>query len=1071
MRFLTFIAVLTFVLGGGFSSARAQDAVSVRTGAHADYSRLVFDWATDTQHSVSKEGDRVLIRFGKKAEPDLSGITADASNIKKVEKISTGNEPLQMAVTIPSGSRFRDFRVGNKLIIDVYNPPGGTPARIEDAKETVAEKITPPAEAPKPVPEKQSAAPIKEDSPKITVTTEQAKAVPTTPVDEPTPVAAPAIEPHVITLTTTTSTGMSAFVRSGYLWIVVDNSDLTVTPQLAGPQKSRFPDFTSVNANGGKAYRLDLPTDLNVYGEGGGLSWRIVLTPVKRNITSKAAVHEDDALVWPVAQMRNAVTFTDPDIGDVITAITATQADQTVRGYKSFVELDQLDSVIGLAYIAKADDVRAEILPNKVKVSSPDGLVLSSAQDVKTSEIRAATASTEPTASTAEDVLGEAPPAATDAKTPEELSKAAEAKPQGNNIYNFSSWEMGGLVALNANLHAIMMEAAGKKEAEKTEDVITMAKINLANDRGPEALGLLRVASAYVPDLDNSTEFKALRGAASALAGKYDLAFNDYMDNELRKYDDVKYWRAFTLAGLEDWKQAIEVMPASFDTVAAYPKQIRVPLGLSLAEVSLRAGKVPQAEGILGMIEPDVKTLPKQYQASWNYLMGEAQRQLGNSAKAQEYWQPLVEGGTDHLYRAKAGLSLTKLQHDLKQIKPAEAIDRLEGLRYAWRGDEIETIINYRLGQMYVENKDYLKGLTVLRNAVSLSPGSELSREITDYMTRTFRDIFANDRLKDLSALDSISLYEEFKELTPAGEEGDRFVEKLAERLVQADLLGRAASLLEYQVNHRLQGDKKAEIAIRLSAIRLLDGNPDGALRSLEIAQSVLNGVAPATGETPPANPEKTEAETTPSKPLTSDSEKQRQVNLLKARALSMKGKTDESMAILSKMRLDPDVNKLRADIAWDAGRWEDAAMALNDLMLVEDMSPRKALTDYQIGLILNRGIALNLSNNRVGLANLRQRYKVQMDKTDKAQIFDVVSRPRRPDMVGSRESIERMISEISLFQGFLDSYGKMVPGAEKPANTAPAPANNDEAASPEPVATPADTNENGGTAEAPAAE
>lgn len=1070
MRIFLFTAVFMGLLCGGLSSpASAQNAVSVRTGAHADYSRLVFDWTTDAQYSVSKEGQRVLIRFGKNAEPDMSGIAADAKNILKVEKISTGTEPLQMAVTIPDGSRFRDFRVGNKLILDVYNPAGvatekkaeATPAEKPKLAAEVrqAEPAQPAVQSPTPAPTPEEP-PVKTG---ITVTTEQAPAVPTTKVENPTPVAPPAIEPHVITLTTTSTTGMGAFLRSGYLWIVVDNKDLTVAPQIAGPQKSRFPDFTVIEASGGKAYRLDLPADLHVYGEGGGLSWRIVMTPAQRKVASKSAVEENGSLVWPVAAMRNPVMFTDPDVGDVITVITATQSDQVAKGRKAFVELEQLDSVIGLAYVAKADDVHAEILPDRVKVGTPKGLTLSSSQDRTAQEIRAATQS--PDEEEAEQDLGEAPPPATDAKTPEELNKAAQEKPQGNNIYNFSSWEMGGLTALDKNIHAIMMETVGKSGPEKTADIITMAKVNVANDRGPEALGLLRVAHGFVPDLENSAEFKALRGAASALAGKYDLAFNDFTEGSLGKYDDVKYWRAFTLAGLEDWKQAIDTMPSNFDPIASYPKQIRVPLALSFAEVSLRAGKVPQAEAILGMLEPDIKTLPLPDQASWNYLMGEAQRQNGNAEKAQEYWKPLVEGGKDYLFRAKAGLSLTRLQLDQKQLKPAEAIERLEGLRYAWRGDELETVINYRLGQMYVENKEFLKGLTVLRNAVSLTPGSELSREITGYMTRTFRDIFANDRLKDISPLDAISLYEEFKELTPAGEEGDRFVEKLAERLVQSDLLGRAASLLEYQVNHRLHGDKKAEIAIRLAAIRLLDGNPDGALRSLEIAQSVLNG-APAAATAATTATEKTDAETTPAKPLTSDSEKQRQVNLLKARALSMQGKTDDAMVILEKMRLDADVNKLRADIAWDAGRWEDAAMALNDLMLVEDISPRKDLSEYQTGLIMNRAIALNLSDNRVALANLRQRHKTQMDKTDKAKIFDVVSRPRRPDMVGSRESIERMISEISLFKGFLDSYGKMVPNAPQPAATIPAPA----ATSTEAPA-PQTAQENGGTAEVPAAE
>ncbi|HEU4838207.1 MAG TPA: tetratricopeptide repeat protein, partial [Micavibrio sp.] len=470
--------------------------------------------------------------------------------------------------------------------------------------------------------------------------------------------------------------------------------------------------------------------------------------------------------------------------------------------------------------------------------------------------------------------------------------------------------------------------------------------------------------------------------------------------------------------------------PKNFTPIHAYPKDIRTSLLLTFTEVALRNGNVPVAQGILKTLAPELEKMPLWYASAYKYLKGEAQRQSGNGQKAEALWTPLVKDGKDDLYRAKAGLSLTKLQLDEKKIKPAEAIDRLEGLRYAWRGDELETLVNFRLGQVYLDNKDYLKGLTVWRNASTFSPGTQIAQDMKLAMGRSFRDVFANDRLKDISPLEAISLYEEFKDLTPPGDEGNRVVEKLAERLVDADLLGRAAALLEYHVNNRLTGGKKAGIAIRLAAIRLLDGNPDGALRSLELAEDALNKVDAGTAAPAPADAAKA-AEVKTETPAASgaakaDPEKRRQIDLLRARALSMKKKPDEALAILEDMRLDPDVNRLRTDIAWTSGKWEEAARALGDLIVAEDISPRMPLTDYQRDIILNRAIALNLSGNRVALANLRERYNGQMKGTTKGQMFEIVTRARRPDMIGSREAISSMISEIDLFSGFLDSYSKM---------------------------------------------
>lgn len=1091
MRFLCiFIALTAFIAMA--SHASAQEKVAARSGAHDGYTRLVFEWTSKPEYSISKDGARILIRFGKAGEVDLSGVTQGESNVSSVKTISSAGEPLQVAVEIPSGSRFRDFTVSNKMILDIYDPEGAAkktepvkPKEPEAAKPVKTEKIKP-AEKKKEEPKKETP---KAD---FSITpTHSEEAVPVTDV-EAAKVPPPALDPHVITLTSTSNIGLAVFERGSWLWMVMDGNNSSIVPVVTGPQKDKLPPLTKIDVPQGVAYRMDIPEGLKVYAEGGGLSWRIVLGPKDQHGSPAMASAEADGgtarLFWPLQNMRKAISFADPIVGDQITVVTASDASQFTGAVRDFVDLQTLKSTVGLAYLSKTDDLKTTIGLQKVSVGKVGGLTLSAAKDVAPQKIRQEVNETEeaveePKAEEkapveehtqekpaeeghadkeakqeeahenkdseheAAEEVHEEHPAKEEKPTPTvaELSAATNEKPEGNNIYNFPRWSMGGIEALDQNQHVLMVQLSGKKKEEQNEDLITLAKINIANDRALEALGLLRIALQNVPELEENKEFEALRGAAFALSGKYDEAILDFSRSALKDYEDIKYWRAYTLAGLEDWKQAIEVMPKTFGGIAYYPKPIKVPLTLTFAEIALRSGNAPLALEVLNTLKGDLPKMPLNDASSWNYLAGEAARQKGDSKLAIEYWEPLVKNGKDDLFRAKAGLSLTKLQLDLKQIKSHDAIDRLEGLRYAWRGDELETLVNYRLGQMYIDDKDYLKGLTVLRNASTLSPGSELAQNVSAYMMTSFRGVFANERLKAMSPLDAISLHQEFKDLLPPGDESDKYVEQLAERLVEADLLGRAASLLEYQVNNRLKGDKKTEIAIRLAAIRLLDGNPDGALRSLEIAQDTLDKMAAGT-ETGPAQtkpqdvkPEAGEVAKPEPKTVakeTIDPEKQRQILLLKARALSMKKKTDEAMALLETMRLDPDVNRLRTDIAWSAGRWEEAAIALNDLIVMEDISPKRPLTDYQRDIIFNRAIALNLSGNRVALANLRERHNAQMKNTAKGQMFEIVTRPRRPDMIGSRDAISSMISEIDLFKGFLDGYTKMdaKPEAKEPA-------------------------------------
>ena len=84
-------------------------------------------------------------------------------------------------------------------------------------------------------------------------------------------------------------------------------------------------------------------------------------------------------------------------------------------------------------------------------------------------------------------------------------------------------------------------------------------------------------------------------------------------------------------------------------------------------------------------------------------------------------------------------------------------------------------------------------------------------------MSAVFTGLFYKSR-SDLPPLLALTLFEEFKELTPPGEEGDAVILNLAERLVEIDLLDRAAGVLETQVEFRLKGQARARVAARLAA-------------------------------------------------------------------------------------------------------------------------------------------------------------------------------------------------------------------------------------------------------------
>ncbi len=1015
-HFVVWLAAFTAVWG--IAPALAQDALAVRTGSHDGYQRVVFDWPRPVDYTLAREGGTLTLRFTQAARIDLSALTA-LENIQQARVLAEPGEGLHIRLGIAPQSRVRDVKVGERIIVDIYDPPTG---RVAAAKpQTPSVSAPPPKQKPKreaasaaDAPKEQAPAPNAEappkqasdDKPDDTVKQPAAKETETPPaskIEEPvqqdasaatTPPKqaeepAPAIQPHVITITSTKPMGMAVFARGEWLWLVSD-AMMSVPPALSGPQVDTFGLMQRFSIDGGDAYRLKKPAGAGIVVEGGGQRWRVVLSPNPRPVDSlqpqrlsPVAANEPAgiprrgaSLLWPVQKPGKILSMSDPDIGDRIVITTQAAATPSARISYGFVELETLPSYAGLAYLPLADDVQAVI--------EDDGIRIGRGSDDLSLSMSALTQDKNRSASSLDEKAPGLPPV------------------NDNSLFHLARWQMGGVRPLAENQAILMTELSTKEETDRVEDLLVLAKLMVANDRGSEAAGYLQAAQTLSPDVAERAEFIGLRGAARFLANQPDLAIADLVSDTLDRFQDTAYWRMATYAALEDWQRAIQTLPKDVKGINDYPAWAREMLSLAVAEVALRAGQVMQAERILSDLEPTVKTMPPVRRYAWQYLMGEAARQLKQYEKAKEYWQALATE-KDKYYRVRAGLALTRLLMERNEIDPVQAIDRLESLRYAWRGDELEALTNYRLGRVYIDNKEYPKGLYVLRDAAILSPDSQLSREVTSYMTTAFRQLYDSDDLQAVSPLDSIAVYEEFKELMPGGTEGDRIVDQLAERMVDADLLGRAENLFSYQLEHRLKGSEAGRVALRLAAIRLLNNRPESALKNLDQAEALYK---------------QGEDETVPA-------DKMHEIILLRANALSKTGQADTAIEQLGALPTDKTVARLKADIAWKNQRWREAADGLEILLDVEQIKPDQPLNAEQTDLILNRGIALNLSGDRVGLGVLRERYQAQMAQTQKAELFDVVTLPRRFGLIRSRDTIAETINNVDLFKDFLESYRK----------------------------------------------
>ncbi len=958
----------------------AADNVDVRFGKHDDYERLVLEWAKADvpDYKISKTKDGIDLKFTKSVTLNTKQIQGADSELIKEFQIKS---PDQVFVFLNSYDILRDVQLGNKLVLDIY-PSDQSAPQVEtsagDEQETVKTE---------PEPKKTQAPPPKKEEKKDVTSSEKTpKPVSIGLAPPPQTILGKAVKaagddnPHAFVLSSTDGVRMAAYERFGYLWIVINRVDLPIQPHIEGVNAAQFGDMKQykVANNTATLWQIKIPDHVYLTGEGGSLYWRIIFgslqrenkiapaTPQRKDIKTDAI--RSGSIVYPAPSEKALISFKDPIAGDEIKAIAVDTSEiYTIQDY-NFIDFTSLKSPVGFAFLIKNPDLSVDVKSTDVTLKSKDGLALTKATDIS--------------------------------KNAAKQTSIIEAAPSENRLFNFNEWQMGPESALEENQRILLGALRGKNEAGQAERLLTMAKLNLAHGRGVEAKGFALTAQDFMPQLKRSASFLALRGVSSFLAGQYDLALPDLFVKDLEKYPEINLWKSAALAHLGDWQQAINTLPNDFSALFSYPDRISTPLILKLVEVALRNGDVDTGNRLLAILDEKKETLTNSQKNGVRYLKGEILRQNGEIEEAISVWTKLSQE-EDPLYRTKSELSLVALGRNNNTIEKKDAVNRLENLRFVWRGDDLEIQVLRQLGLAEIEAEKYVDGFKTLRDTVVLSANNALNDNVTNLMMQTYENLFLTDKLETVSPLDAAMLYEEFRELTPPGDKGDRLVARLAERLVDADLLERAVKLLAYQLDYRLKGEDAVNTALRMAAIQIMDRRAEDALMTLGKADVLLSRAD------------------FPSKAL-----KKTDLDLLKARALSETGDVTGALNLLENM-VPPsrDIYRLEADLAWRAGRWNEAAAALRQLVLTSDYDSQKELSAEDAQLLLNYAITLNLSDQRATLINIRERHLDQMQMTDKGEQFEVITRPRQDALLADRNTLMKSVGETEIFSDFLDSY------------------------------------------------
>jgi tetratricopeptide (TPR) repeat protein len=764
---------------------------------------------------------------------------------------------------------------------------------------------------------------------------------------------------------------IAVFHRADTLWLVFDTKTNIDLAAIEGePSRTiRSYELTHVDEAAVIRLQLDRPHLSSVVADGAMWTVQIgdsVLEPSRALELSRNMIGPNRATVTIAfdepQQMHRLI---DPQAGDALFVVTGFAPARGILNEQDFIEFRTLPSTQGIVIEPLADDLSIKLAADKVVVDRPTGLTLS------------------PSLQTL--LHGRSRPVTFDSQI-------------------WGSDRQGSYIQRQADL---IYAAAQAPEGKRMEPRLDLARFYLARDMYPEAKGVLDVAIADDKPAAKGLPAVVLRAIAEIMMNRPGDALKDLSNPGIGDQHDAPLWRALAFAQQGQWARAREGFKSVEAAVATLPIELQ---RVALKDEMRSAIEVGDFDGATADLN-DFQTIgvPREMQPLVAVLAGRLDEGMGRLEDALQAYRTAADSW-DRPVAAQGLLRETLLRYALGDLKRDDVIAQLESLTTIWRGDETEIEALKVLAHLYTEEGRYRDAFYVMRSAMAAHPDSAMTRQIQDEAAATFDSLFLTPKGDTMAPVDALALFYDFRELTPVGSRGDEMIRRLAERLVSVDLLDQAADLLQYQVDHRLQGAARAQVGTRLAVIYLMNRKADRALATLRATRMA---------------------------DLSNELRNQRL--LLEGRALSDLGRHDLALEVIANID-GREAIRLRSDILWAAKRWDQAAEQI-ELMYGDRYKDFAPLSDVEQQDILRAEIGYALSGDALGLGRFREKYAAKMAQTPDAHVFEIVSSP-----LGSSgeqfAAIAHAATSIDTLEGFLrDLQARYPESASASPSQSPPPA------------------------------
>ncbi len=990
------IALMTAALAPGLPARAQIGSVMVPTVTGSvirNNARITFEWPQTVKFNAEASGKKLTITFDRNVKPDFGALLSSMYPFITSVKQKRGGQII--VFTMDKKYKIRTFVSDNISGIDLLNIDpskrrGVATANAYSGLMPAAGDASAPAEA-----TNASEPATSGDSAAISATAGDrlSESVPSTSVKVG---LSAADDTATLRLPFTERMGIAAFVRNNYLWVVlskpmtIELDDFKNMPKTVIGKPEVMPGKKNV-------LRIPLVDDTvkpSVAKEENSFEWVVLLTSSAKTLANplKVDINTDPPAPPHVfissLEMGDAVAVKDPVVGDDLVIMPLFKPGEAIPFTRDFVEFTLPETAQGIMVAKKADAVSVQPLRNGLRISLPQGATLTPG-------------------------------------LPEvEKSTKLQALQNVATLYPYKEWKPDETPSRRTQLNKLFQQSVdASSPQDANEHRLRIAQIYLSDGLAAESLSLLDNINRTSPIFYRSNKLAALHGAANFLMSRFPDAGRDFAAAELNGNKEMDYWRNM-MADINGKLGQYSYLDMNDDYISKYPPAFRQKLAVVAADRAVETKDYNNAIKIFDSLKPakdphdliaseedkegKEKKKPKEKEAKEvakdkpaeddlmgpinpyvNFLLAKILVDTGQLQEGLGSWNELAEDYAHPFVQARAEFSRIVWQLNHASLTKQQAIDRLERLRIVWHGDGLELKILALLGDLYFDGKDYVNAMRVWDDGVNSFPDTTSALEMQHRMEETFVLMFGDSSTENLSNMDALALYYQYRSYAPPGAVGRDMIGHLADRLIAMDLLDQAASLLEHQIRFEAEKVQRSQLGAKIATIHLLNHQPK---KGLLVLQDSVYGENPA---------------------------QLRQLrNRLAAQALYEQGENDRAWLILGQDDT-ADSDRIRLNIYWER---KDYKQVIN---IVEAMLKSRKDINAPINLeeseyILKLGLAYIFENNAAQLQYLHDYFAPLMATNPNKAVFEFVT---ASDVAPNPNNFDEVLKSLSLTQSFLNNY------------------------------------------------